>query len=100
MPPTPPHDPAHASDPQPILRMLRAMMPGVGGVVLADDEGQPIAHDLPTDPRPLAATALRERAAHASPCAGTLVPWGPTLCLVVFVPPATARRLAPGPPQA
>lgn len=99
-----PHVPRHASapssDPQPILRMLRSMMPGVGGVVLADAEGVPIAHDLPTDPRPLAASALRERAAHESPCSGTLVPWGATMCLVVFMTPATAQRLTAERPRA
>lgn len=72
-----------------VLRMCRAVMPGVQGVVLASDEGGVLAHEAGVgDADTLARHAVRDRGEGAS----ALVREDAGLYLVVFVPPQLAAE--------
>ena len=82
-----------------LLRICRAVMPGVAGVVLSTLQGRVVAHESPRVAEPDA--LAREAAAHAPAQTSALVPRSEGLYLVVFVPPPLAEQLvAPGPPVA
>ena len=68
-----------------LLRICRAVMPGVSGVVLSTSAGSVVAHEESrvVDPHALAREAISTRSAETS----TLVPYADGLYLVVFVPP-------------
>lgn len=88
-----PHDRAHA------LALFRAVLPGVAGVVLASQEGEPIAHDVGCDATGLAAQGLAQHKVtnfHGSvPGASTFVTSGRSVYLVVFLPPELAATWSP-----
>ena len=73
-----------------LLRICRAAMPGVSGVVLSTLAGGVVAHEetLVPDPRALAFEAAATRRAQTS----ALVPRDGGLYLVVFVPQPLAEE--------
>lgn len=77
-----------------VLRLFRRVMPGVAGVVLSDEAGATLAHDLTIDPSGITASALTQHKVHnlsgQVPGASTLVPGPSGLYLVVFLPPEMA----------
>ncbi len=88
----PPH-PMH------VLQLFRSVMPGVAGVVLASQEGQPLAHDVGLDAPDLAAQGLAQHKVtnfHGCvPGASTFVTSGRSVYLVVFLPPDLAATWSP-----
>ena len=77
-----------------VLQLFRSVMPGVAGVVLASQEGEPLAHDVGCDAPVLAAQGLAQHKVtnfHGSiPGASTFVTSGSSVYLVVFLPPDLA----------
>lgn len=75
---------ATLSDMENLLRICRAVMPGVAGVVLSTHAGSVVAHESSRvrEPAHLAREASARRAAETS----ALVPHEGGLYLVVFVP--------------
>ena len=80
------------SEQENLLRICRAVMPGVAGVVLTTRAGAVVAHEQArvAHPHHLAQTALAGRAAETS----ALVPHEGRLYLVVFVPEPLAEQWA------
>ena len=91
--------PTLPSEPLVALQLFRAVMPGVSGVVLASEEGHPLAHDVGVDAQGLAAQGLAQHKVHnfhgAVPGASTFVSSGRSIYLVVFLPPDLAQTWAP-----
>ena len=77
-----------------VLQAFRSVLPGVAGVVLASQEGEPLAHDVGCDAPGLAAQGLAQHKVsnfHGSiPGASTFVTCGRSVYLVVFLPPDLA----------
>ena len=81
-----------------VLRHFRRAMPGVAGVVLSDEAGSTLAHDLSIDPSGITATALTQHHADArngTPGASALVPGPAGPYLVVFLSEALAQAWRP-----
>jgi hypothetical protein len=94
------HDTPHAM-PLHALQAFRAVMPGISGVVLASQEGLPLAHDVGMDASGIAAQGLVQHKVtnfHGSvPGASTFVTSGRSVYLVVFLPPDLAATWTPHP---
>lgn len=84
-----------------VLRAFRRVLPGVAGVVLSDEDGSALAHDLTIDPSGITASALTQHKVSnlkgQLPGASTLVSGPGGLVLVVFLPPEMAQALRPAP---
>lgn len=77
------------------LRLCRAVMPGVAGVVLSTPEGRVLASETPvSEPQELASRALRQREADGGVGASALVPRDGGLYLVVLLPATEAMAVA------
>ncbi len=81
-----------------VLRLFRRAMPGVAGVVLSDEAGATLAHDLTIDPSGITASALTQHKVHnlsgQVPGASTLVTGPSGLYLVVFLSPDMVHEWA------
>lgn len=86
------------SEQENLLRICRAVMPGVAGVVLSTLNGAVVAHEhhLVREPAHLALHAASTRTAETS----ALVPHDGSLYLVVFVPEPLVEQLASCPTPA
>lgn len=80
-----------------VLRLCRAVMPGVAGVVLSSHDGHAIAHDGHADADQLAQNALQQHADAGRRGASALVTGPEGLYLVVFLPSNLADAMLPTP---